>query len=231
MTTFEVYFFGPAQDAVGVQTTRVELAANATLGTLMEHLFREYPGLAPGRGSLRFAVNREFADPDQPLADGDEIAVIPPVSGGGSGAELVELTSEPINANRVRAAVMGVVAMGGVVTFEGTTRAETHPEHGLLAHLEYEAYGEMAIEQMRRLVADARGRQPACRIALAHRIGIVKPAEVSVMIAVATPHRADAFEVCRWLIDKLKREVPIWKREIWADGSATWVNPRRSGES
>lgn len=225
MISVRVLFFGPARDAAGVEAIEMELPDGATVAGLTDQLCRDHPGLAAGRAAVRLAVNRQFAGPGRVLVQGDEVAVIPPVSGGQVGPVWVALTAEPIDVARVRAAVSGEAALGGIVIFEGTTRAETHAEHGALVQLEYESCGEMALEQMRRLACEVRQRQPAARIAMVHRLGIVRPGEASVVIAVACPHRTEAFEDCRWLIDQLKTEVPIWKREVWSDGETTWVEP------
>ena len=117
----------------------------------------------------------------------------------------------------------GDAAAGGIDVFIGTTRAETHADGRELVALDYEAYPEMALSQMRDLARRARARWPVVRLALLHRVGRVAVGQPSVVVAVACPHRAEAFEACRWLIDTLKAEVPIWKKEVWADGSGTWV--------
>jgi molybdopterin synthase catalytic subunit len=115
---------------------------------------------------------------------------------------------------------------GGVAVFIGTTRAERDATGRELVALDYEAYPEMAVSQMRDLARRARERWPVVRLALLHRVGRVAPGEPSVLVAVACPHRAEAFDACRWLIDTLKAEVPIWKREVWDDGAGTWARGR-----
>jgi molybdopterin synthase catalytic subunit len=114
---------------------------------------------------------------------------------------------------------------GGIAVFLGTTRSETQESGRALLALDYEAYAEMAIAQMRDLARLARQRWPVCKLAILHRTGRVRLAEPSVVIAVSTPHRAQAFEACRWIIDSLKKDVAIWKKEVWADGSGSWVHP------
>ena len=114
-------------------------------------------------------------------------------------------------------------AAGGIDVFLGTTRAETHPKHGELVALDYEAYAEMALPQTRKLVADCRAKWPVIKAVVLHRTGVVKVGEASVIIAVSTPHRAASFEACRFLIDELKRFVTIWKKEVWAGGETSWV--------
>jgi len=113
---------------------------------------------------------------------------------------------------------------GGIAVFLGTTRAEARPDGVELTALDYEAYPEMASRQLEDLAARARARWPILRLALLHRTGRVALGEPSVLIAVSTPHRSEAFDACRWLIDTLKAEAAIWKKEVWEDGKGTWVN-------
>ena len=115
---------------------------------------------------------------------------------------------------------------GGIAVFLGTTRAERRSDGAELEALDYEAYPEMARGQLLSLAERARGRWPVLRLALLHRTGRVAPGEPSVVVAVSTPHRAEAFEACRWLIDTLKAEVAIWKKEVWADGTGSWAAGR-----
>jgi len=114
---------------------------------------------------------------------------------------------------------------GGIAFFLGTTRAEKGPAGKDLRELDYEAYPEMALQQMRTLAGKARQRWPIRRLAILHRTGRVPVGQPSVIIAVSTPHRGDAFDACRWIIDTLKADVPIWKKEVWSDGTASWVHP------
>ncbi|RME40360.1 MAG: molybdenum cofactor biosynthesis protein MoaE [Planctomycetota bacterium] len=126
-------------------------------------------------------------------------------------------------AERVRGFILGDPRWGGICTFDGATRAEQHPEHGALQTLVYEAYEEMARREMHRLAEEAKRRFGAGRVALVHRLGDVPPGEVSVHIAAACGHRAEAFSACRFLIDELKRDVPIWKKNVYADGACAWA--------
>jgi molybdopterin synthase catalytic subunit len=141
------------------------------------------------------------------------------------GTDLVGVVADPLDAGAIVALVTDPAA-GGIDVFLGTTRAERHPQTGAeLLALDYEAYREMAERQLSDLAAEARRRWPICRLAVVHRVGRVPVGQPSVVIAVSTPHRAEAFEACRWLIDTLKRDVAIWKQEVWAAGEPTWVHP------
>lgn len=117
---------------------------------------------------------------------------------------------------------------GGVDIFLGTTRNENSAAHAKLIGLDYEAYPEMAMERMKQMAEEAHQRWPIVRVAMLHRIGRVGIGEPSVLIAVSCPHRGEAFAACRWLIDQLKADVPIWKKEVWADGAESWVHPHRA---
>ena len=137
---------------------------------------------------------------------------------------IVQLQIEPIDIARAIAHVHDGVA-GGVTVFLGTTRAERNDAGQDLLALDYVAYEEMARRQLRDLAAEASRRWPVAKLAILHRLGRVAIAEPSVMIAVACPHRGEAFDACRWIIDTLKKDVAIWKKEVWTDGSGTWVHP------
>jgi molybdopterin synthase catalytic subunit len=140
--------------------------------------------------------------------------------------EWMEILDQEIDA----AGVVGFVTdarAGGIAMFLGTTRAERNDRGRVLVALDYDAYREMAQKQLRELADQARKRWPVVKLALVHRTGRVKLGEASVAIAVSSPHRGDAFEACRWLIDSLKSTAVIWKKEIWDDGSGTWVHPTR----
>lgn len=142
----------------------------------------------------------------------------------------IALSPEPLDA----AAAISLVTdggAGGIDLFLGTTRAEMSSNGRELIALDYEAYEQMAVEQLHALARGARERWPVVKLALLHRTGRVGVGEPSVLIAVSTPHRGDAFAACKWLIDTLKKDVAIWKKEVWADGATTWVHPERSGQT
>jgi molybdopterin synthase catalytic subunit len=136
----------------------------------------------------------------------------------------IEILAAPLETEAAVKHVTGGGA-GGVALFLGTTREEKAPGGRELLALDYEAYPEMALKQMNDLARRAREKWPIVRLALLHRVGRVAIGAPSVVIAVSTPHRADAFEACRFLIDELKRDIAIWKKEVWSDGTATWVHP------
>jgi molybdopterin synthase catalytic subunit len=163
---------------------------------------------------LLYAVNREYATPDRELADGDEVALIPPVSGGA-----FRLTDEPLDLTAVVAEVADERA-GAIATFTGTVRRESRGRSVL--HLEYEAYAEMAEAVMERLATELKTRHELCGIAIHHRTGRVEIGEPSVAIAVSAPHRADALAACRETIDTLKETVPLWKKEVY-EGGEEWI--------
>ena len=161
---------------------------------------------------LVMAVNREYASADAPLSAGDELALIPPVSGGAE--PHVALREGPLSLDALVARVRDPHA-GAIVTFSGVTRD--------VPSLEYEGYAEMALAQLRAVVAEAMARHGLCAAAAEHRIGTVPLSEASVIVAVSAPHRPEAFAGGREIIDRLKELAPIWKREVEADGSASWV--------
>jgi molybdopterin synthase catalytic subunit len=136
----------------------------------------------------------------------------------------IELSAAPIDAGPA-VEFVSAPAAGGIAVFLGTSRAEANADGRQLVALDYEAYGPMALKQMQDLATGARARWPVVRLAILHRTGRVELAKPSVVIAVSTPHRGEAFEACRWIIDALKVDVPIWKREVWDDGTGSWVDP------
>lgn len=210
-----VLYFGVLKDIFRVEREAVELPVGATVGGLLEAYRERAPEQGSLWGSLAIAVNLEYAGVEVRLKDGDEVAMMPPVSGG---TMQVELTRERIAAEEIVVA-MKDGADGAVVVFDGIVRDNTRGRRTLF--LDYEAYEEMALAQMRGLAADAVEKFGVRDIALVHRLGRLKVGETSVLIVVASAHRGAAFDACRWVIDTLKKTVPIWKREHFEDG-AVW---------
>jgi MoaE-MoaD fusion protein len=159
-------------------------------------------------------VNREYAEAGHPLSDGDEVALIPPVSGGA-----FRLTEGPVNLTSVVVAVVDERA-GAIATFLGTVRAQSRGRDVIA--LEYEAYEEMAEEVMAEIAEDVKRRYDLCKVAISHRVGRVEVGETSVAIAVSAPHRHDALAACRDVIDTLKERVPLWKKELY-EGGEEWI--------
>jgi molybdopterin synthase catalytic subunit len=171
-------------------------------------------GLGEEPAGLLYAVNREYAERDRELRDGDEVALIPPVSGGA-----FRVTEEPLSLEAVVAEVADERA-GGIATFTGTVRRQSRGRE--VSHLEYEAYAEMAEEVMAKLAADLEERHDLCAVAIHHRVGTLEIGEASVVIAISAPHRAAALEACREAIDTLKETVPLWKKEVY-EGGEEWI--------
>jgi molybdopterin synthase catalytic subunit/molybdopterin converting factor small subunit len=182
----------------------------------VERVADVWPALDLGQepGGLLYAVNREYAERERELNDGDEVALIPPVSGG---AFLV--TEQPLSLDAVVAEVADERA-GAIATFTGTVRRQSRGRE--VNHLEYEAYTEMAEEVMAKLAAELAGEHDLCAIAIHHRVGRLEIGEASVVIAVSAPHRQDALAACREAIDRLKETVPLWKKELY-EGGEEWI--------
>jgi molybdopterin synthase catalytic subunit/molybdopterin converting factor small subunit len=182
----------------------------------LERVADVWPALDLGEEppGLLYAVNKEYAERDRPLADGDEVAVIPPVSGGA-----FRLSAEPLSLDAVVAEVRSDSA-GAIATFVGTTRQQSRGRSVL--HLDYEAYEEMAEQVMAEIAAELKDRHELCEIAIHHRTGRVDIGEASVVIAVSAPHRQDALAACKEAIDTLKERVPLWKKEFY-EGGEEWI--------
>jgi len=223
MMQVHVVAFGVLKDSLGAEAVPVELKEGAAVADLLTQLADRWPGLML-RG-IAVSVNAEYAAATQVLQAGDEVGLLPPVSGGAQDAEekqaaFTALTREPIDAGRlVAAAKQG--EDGAVVVFDGIVRNNSRGRQTL--HLDYEAYEEMAAKQMGELAREARSRFCVRHVTIVHRLGRLLVGETSVLIVVASAHRAQAFEACRWVIDTLKKTVPIWKKETFADG-AVWAD-------
>ena len=218
-----VVLFAKPRELVGTPNVDLALPAGATAADAWRQLSDRY-ALGPLPRAFRCAVNSEYARWEDRLTDGDELAIIPPVSGGAVGARhgVVLLSESPLD----REAIIGRIRSerdGAVVVFEGIVRAQSRGK--TVRALVYEAYGAMAQRQMEMLADEARRRWPITDLAMVHRTGALGVGDVSVVIAVAAPHRAAAFDACEWLIDELKGTVPIWKKEVYTEGES-WIDDR-----
>ena len=225
-----VLFFGALKDIVGFAEDHLHVDAGSDVARLLDIYSRRFPALEAHRMSLLFSRNREFVDRGERLAEGDEIAFLPPVSGGSPEAAEISpqtrqerlvcrLTREPIRTQElVRELQRG--EDGAVVVFEGIVR--NHSKGRATRFLEYEAYEPMALEKMIQICGELQRQYPVDRIGMVHRLGHLEIGEASVVIVVTSEHRQAAYEASREAIDRLKRIVPIWKKEYFADG-AVWV--------
>jgi MoaE-MoaD fusion protein len=215
-----VLFFGVLKDLVGRSSDTIELPEGARLQSVLAHYARLAPRLEAMLPSLALSVNQEYAPDDCALRPGDEVALLPPVSGGSEGASKVRIVREPIS-TRDELERLKLPQDGAAVVFEGIVRNNTHGRRTL--YLDYEAYEAMALKQMEELAGQARSQFAIRNVALVHRLGRLEIGETSVLIVVASAHRGPAFEACRWMIDTLKKTVPIWKKEYFEDG-AVWAD-------
>jgi molybdopterin converting factor subunit 1 len=224
-----VLFFGVLKDLAGQSSDSLSLPENATLADVLSHYEQVIPRLKDTSSALAMSVNQEYAGPATRLRPGDEVALLPPVSGGSADGGTPAVTRSPH-----AAIVRGVIEVasilksikrpedGAAAVFEGIVRNHTRGRRTL--YLDYEGYEDMALKQLEDLAGRALADFKIRDVAIVHRLGRLEIGETSVLIVVASAHRAAAFDACRWLIDTLKRTVPIWKKEhfengaVWADG-------------
>ncbi len=218
-----VLFFGRLKELAGCTEDWADLPEGASVESLFEHYAQRAPQLRQFRAALAAAVNEDVVHWQHALREGDEVAYLPPVSGGATEAkaadDVVELVQQPIHAAEY-AALAKSPHDGAVVLFDGIVRDNSNGRRTLF--LEYEAYPAMAVRKMREICAEMRRRFALDRIVLVHRLGRLEIGETSVLIVVSSAHRAAAFDACRLAIETLKRTVPIWKKEHFADGEV-WV--------
>lgn len=217
-----VRYFAAHRDFTGRGQEQVELADDATVGILWGLLTARYPRLGDFTGSLLYAVNEEFSQPSTVLHDGDEVAFIPPVSGG---TPAFHVTATPLDPAAL-AAPFALADMGAVVTFSGIVRNNFAGR--ATAFLEYEAFAPMAEKVLRQLADEARVRWQTGPIAIHHRVGRLEIGEMAVVIVVAAAHRHEAFAAAEWLMDQIKAVAPIWKKEHWADGTSEWIGDEKA---
>jgi molybdopterin converting factor subunit 1 len=212
-----VLFFGVLKDLAGKSSEVLELPDGASVRDLLTHYSFAVPPMREALVSIAVAVNQEYAGPETVLKSDDEVGLLPPVSGGSAKASIV----------REKIDTQGELARlkrgedGAAVVFEGVVRNETRGRRTL--YLDYEAYEGMALTQMESLAQQALEQFQVRQVALVHRLGRLEIGETSVLVVVVSAHRAAAFDACRWLIDTLKRTVPIWKKEYFKDG-AVWAD-------
>lgn len=212
-----VLFFGVLKEMAGIASDSLELPKGATLADALRHYESRIPRLKELLPSVAVSVNREYAVQDVALSEGDEVALLPPVSGGAPNASIVR---DRIDTQAVLQDLKAA-SDGAAVVFEGIVRDNTRGRRTL--YLEYEGYEPMALKTMEELVTDAKSRFKVREILVVHRLGRLEIGETSVLVVVASAHRGPAFDACRWVIDMLKKIVPIWKKEFFEDG-AVWAD-------
>jgi molybdopterin synthase catalytic subunit len=217
-----VLLFGVLKDIAGRSCETVELEEGARVADVLAYYSRTIPRFEAMIAALAISVSQEYARPDRALRDGDEVGLLPPVSGGSTevrGGEVL-IVREPIDTQAV-VTRLKLPADGAMVVFDGIVRDNTRGRRTL--YLDYEAYEAMALKQMRSLAAESRTRFGVRAVSIVHRLGRLEIGETSVLIVVASAHRGVAFDACRWIIDTLKKTVPIWKKEYFDDG-AVWAD-------
>ncbi|HEX8814876.1 MAG TPA: molybdenum cofactor biosynthesis protein MoaE [Terriglobales bacterium] len=216
-----VLFFGMIKDMVGGASQLIDLPENSSVERVVDYYRERIPKFAEFAAYCAMSVNQEYAVKETRLRSGDEVAFLPPVSGGSTRAsDHVQIVRQGID-TQAWIEKLKHPADGAVAVFEGIVRDNSRGRHTLF--LDYEAYEPMALHQMERLIEDAKRRFAIRDAAVIHRLGKLEIGETSVLIVVVSAHRAAAFDACRWLIDALKRTVPIWKKEHFEDG-AVWAD-------
>jgi molybdopterin synthase catalytic subunit len=214
-----VRYFAVFREAVGQGGELLVVPEESCVGDVRSLLLRLYPQLEAAMGRALCAVNHRYVPVDTVLRDNDELAFIPPTGGGAVVEPLIQLTGEPLDRDALVDAVSSPDC-GGIVVFEGVVR--NHARGKEVRYLEYEMYEEMAREQIRAIIDEAQRRWGVERVAVAHRCGRLEIGEVSVVVVVASPHRAPAFDACHYIIDTLKTAVTIWKKEVTVTGEE-WI--------
>jgi molybdopterin synthase catalytic subunit len=221
-----VRLFAGLKELLGGRELVLDLTDGATIGDLRDALSRDYPIVTPFLTTLVCAVQEEYVPSSHRLRDGDEVALIPPVSGGGGRQGIVDdagwflVTEQPLD----QQALVDFVRRdesGAVALFFGVARNLSEGKRVLA--LEYDAYPSMAQKKLREVAIDARERWPLTSIGAFHRVGRLEIGEASLLVAVSSAHRAEAFAACQYAVDRIKQVVPVWKKEIFEDGSGAWV--------
>jgi molybdopterin synthase catalytic subunit len=216
----KLLFFATLKDIVGARQLQLDIPAGATISDLLTRLEASYPRFKDYRPVLLTAINEDYVGKDARISEGDEVAIFPPVSGGAADSNpLVVITRDPIDAQRIaREMLRG--EDGAICVFEGVVRNNSKGKRTL--HLVYEAYETMALKKLEEIGLFVREAWDIDRIALIHRLGHMDIGETSVAVIVTSAHRRAAFDACHYAIDKLKKVVPIWKKEFFEDGEV-WI--------
>jgi len=216
----QIRYFASLREITEKEEEQLTVSDEATVADVRIMLLTRYLQLQPILERCVYAVNHHYVPAETILQEGDELVFIPPSGGGTFIQPLIQLTREPLD----RDALVRTVShpsIGGLVVFEGVVRDNARGKQ--VRYLEYDIYEEMAIEQIYTIITEAQQRWGVERVAVAHRFGRLEIGEASVIIVVASPHRSEAFDACRYIIDTLKQAVPIWKKEVTTDGE-TWVD-------
>ncbi len=216
-----IRLFAGLHELLGQRDVTLELPETATVADLRDRLAEQYPVVTPYLSTLICAVDDEYVPSEHTLRDGDDVALIPPVSGGSDGP--FRVTAEALDANELLTAVRQDES-GAVVLFHGVAR--NNSEGRRVIALEYEAHASLAEKKLREVAREVRERWPITAIAALHRTGRLAIGETSLLVAVSSPHRKEAFEASQYAVDRIKQIVPVWKKEIWEDGTGEWVSGR-----
>lgn len=214
-----IRYFASLREIVGRDEETLSVDEGTRVATMRTVLIARYPRLQAVVERSVCAVNRGYVPAETVLHDNDELVFIPPMGGGTAMEPLIVLTRGPLDRDALVTATSHP-SIGGIVVFEGIVRDNARGKQ--VRYLEYETYQEMAEQQIRTLISEAQQRWGVERVAVAHRFGRLEIGEASVIIVVASPHRGEAFEACRYIIDTLKKTVPIWKKEVATNGEE-WV--------
>src|SRR5215831_15341344 len=221
-------FFATLKDIVGARQMQLEVPRGATVGDVLTHLETTYPRIKDYRPVVLTAINEEYVDKSAAVQEGDEVAIFPPVSGGEVGSdvltisrsdELYQITREPIDAQKISRGMLRPED-GAICIFEGVVRNNSKGKRTL--YLEYEGYDTMALKKLEEIGIFVRQAWEIGCVGMIHRLGRLEIGETSVAVIVTSPHRRAAFDACHYAIDKLKKVVPIWKKEFFEDGEL-WI--------
>ena len=215
----KVLFFASLKDIVGARQLELDVPAGSTVGDLLSHLEERYPKIRDYRSVVLTSVNEEYAEKSAGVPEGDEVAIFPPVSGGSAERELYKIVRDPIDARGI-AAQLHRPEDGAICIFEGVVRNNSKGK--TTRYLEYEGYEPMALKKMEEIGAFVRQAWEIDSVAIIHRLGHMDIGETSVAVIVTSAHRRASFDACHYAIDKLKKVVPIWKKEFFEDGEV-WI--------